>query len=114
MAILESRLKTVPSAAQADGLTRFAVVSAGGALARGRNVTAVVRTSPGRYSVIFDRDVRGCAYLATIGDPGSGNPPQNSEITTTSLNTNANAVSVRTENSGGGPVDRPFHLAVPC
>lgn len=114
VAILESRLKTVPGAAQADGISRFAVVSGAGTLARGRNVASVARTGPGRYQVIFDRDVRGCAYLATIGDTSAAAPPQNSEITTTSLSSNANGVSVRTENSGGGAVDRPFHLIVPC
>jgi hypothetical protein len=114
VAILESRLGTVPSASQADGLTRFAVVTNAGVLARGRNVTSAVRTGLGRYQVIFNRDVRGCAYLATIGDTSAAGPPQGSEITTSSLATNANAVSIRTENDAGTAVDRPFHLAVPC
>lgn len=114
VAILESRLKTVPSASQADGLTRFAVVTNAGALARGRNVASAVRTSLGRYQVVFDRDVRGCAYLATIGDTSAAGPPQSSEISTTSLASNPNGVSIRTENDAGDPVDRPFHLAVPC
>jgi hypothetical protein len=114
VAILESRLKTVPSASQADGLTRFAVVTNAGSLARGRNVTSAVRTGVGRYQVTFDRDVRGCAYLATIGDSSAAGPPQGSEITTSSLATNANAISIRTENDAGAAVDRPFHLVVPC
>jgi hypothetical protein len=114
VAILESRLKTVPSASQADGLTRFAVVSSTGTLARGRSVTSVARTSAGRYQVIFDRDVRACAYLASIGDISASGPPQGSEISTSSLASNVNGVSVRTENDAGAPMDRPFHLVVPC
>jgi hypothetical protein len=114
VAILESRLGTVPSASQADGVTRFAVVTNAGALARGRNVTSAVRTGLGRYQVVFDRDVRGCAYLATIGDTSAAGPPQGSEITTSSLATNANAVSIRTESDTGAAADKPFHLIVPC
>jgi hypothetical protein len=114
VAILESRLGTVPSASQADGLTRFAVVSGAGALARGRSVSSAARTSAGRYQVIFDRDVRGCAYFATIGDTSAAGPPQGSEITTSSLASNVNGISIRTENDAGAAVDRPFHLVVPC
>lgn len=114
VAIKESVLKTVPSATQADGGTRFAVVSGAGVLARGRNASSVARTSAGRYQVIFDRDVRNCAYFATIGDIGAAGPPQGSEITTSSLATNVNGVSVRTENDAGAAVDRPFHLTVSC
>ena len=114
VAILESRLGTVPSASLADELTRFAVVSAPGQLVRGRNVSSVARTSTGRYQVIFNRDVRACAYFATIGDTSAAGPPQGSEITTSSLATNVNGVSIRTENDAGNPVDRPFHLVVPC
>jgi hypothetical protein len=114
VAILESRLGPVPAAQQADGPTRFAVVSGAGVLARGRNVASVTRTGEGRYQVIFNRDVRGCAYLATIGDAGAAGPPNGAEITTTSLASNVNGVAIRTENSGGSPTDRPFHLVVAC
>jgi hypothetical protein len=113
VAILESRLGTVPSAGQADGATRFAVVSGAGVLSRGRNVSSVARTSEGRYQVIFNRDVRGCGYFAAIGDIGAAAPPQG-EISTSALASNVNAVSVRTENSAGNAADRPFHLMVPC
>ena len=113
VAILESRLKTVPAASQADGLSRFAVVSGAGGLTRGRNATSAARTSEGRYQAVFDRDVRGCAYVATIGDTSAAAPPQG-EISTSGLASNVNGVSVRTENSSGAAADRPFHLIVPC
>jgi len=113
VAIKESVLGTVPGASVADGLPRHAVVTAAGVLARGRGVSSVARTSEGRYQVILDRDVRGCAYLATIGDAGAAAPPQG-EISTSSLASNVNGVAVRTENSGGAAADRPFHLIVPC
>jgi hypothetical protein len=63
--------------------------------------------------VIFNRDVRNCVFLATIGDAGAAAPPQG-EIATSALATNVNGVSVRTENSNGAAADRPFHLIVPC
>ena len=66
-AIKESTLGPVPSAFLAGG-ARFAVVNAGGQAVRGRDVSSVARTSAGRYQVIFNGDVRGCAYFATVGD----------------------------------------------
>jgi hypothetical protein len=113
VAILESRLKTVPSASVADGMNRFAVVSNTGGLVRGRNASSASRTGEGRYQVIFDRDVRGCAYIATLGDGGSANPPSG-QIGTSSLATNANGVVVRTTDFQGTDSDRPFHLVVSC
>ena len=113
VAILESRLKTVPSASQADGLTRFAVVTSTGSLARGRAVASVARTSEGRYQVIFDRDLRACAYFATLGDTSAATPPSG-QIGTSSLASNVNGIAVRTTSADGTAADRPFHLIVPC
>jgi hypothetical protein len=112
-AVKESTLGTVPAAAIADGDSRFAAVTSAGVLARGRNVTSVARTSEGRYQVILNRDVRNCAFAATIADAGAAAPPQG-EIGASALSSNVNGVAVRTENSAGNPADRPFHLLVPC
>jgi hypothetical protein len=112
-AIKESTLGTVPSASVSDGVARYAVASGAGVVARSRGVSSVARTSEGRYQVIFDRDVRNCAYFATIGDIGAAAPPQG-EISTSALSTNVNAISVRTENSDGVASDRPFHVIVLC
>jgi hypothetical protein len=113
-AIKESSLGIVPAAFVSVGGARHAVVNASGQLVRGRDAQAA-RTGPGRYQVIFGGDVRGCAYFATIGDPSASAPPQNSQISVSSLATNVNGVSVRTENGGNGnEVDRPFHLIVSC
>lgn len=100
-----------------QALAHQAVVTGAGVLARGRGVTSVVRTAAGRYQVVFDRDVRGCVYTATVGDvsaagPGTGTASVGSNAA------NANAVNVRTVsyNAGGNPVDenRAFHLLVSC
>ena len=111
--IKESSLGPVPQALIAHAANRFAVVNGGGQLVRGRNAQAA-RTAAGRYQVIFETDIRSCAYFATVGDASASAPPQNSHISVSSLASNVNGVAVRTENNGGAEVDRPFHLVVFC
>ena len=114
-AIKESTLGPVPSAFIAGGSSRFAVVGAGGAVRRGRGFSSVSRTGRGRYQVIFQGDVRNCAYYATVGDPSAAGPPANSQVSVSSLASNVNGVAVRTANSNNGnQADRPFHLLVLC
>jgi hypothetical protein len=113
--IKESSLATVPAALVAHGGARYAVVNGGGQLVRGRDISSVARTGDGRYQVIFNADIRGCAYFATIGDPSAAGPPQNSQISVSSLGSNVNGVAVRTENgNNGSEANRPFHLIVMC
>jgi hypothetical protein len=114
-AVEEATLGPVPSAYLAAGATRFAVVNSGGQAVRGRDVSSAARTSVGRYQVIFNGDVRNCAYYATVGDESASAPPQNTQISVASLGTNVNGVAVRTEHGGNGnELDRPFHLLVMC
>jgi hypothetical protein len=113
--IKESSLGPVPSAFLAGGSSRFAVVNSGGQAVRGRDVSSAARTSEGRYQVIFNGDVRNCAYLATVGNESAAAPPQNTQISVASLGSNVNGVAVRTENGANGTeLDRPFHLVVLC
>jgi hypothetical protein len=112
-AILESKLGPVPSSGTAEGSAREAAVTGAGLLARGRGVTSATRTAEGRYQVIFNRDVRGCVYVASIGDAGAAAPAAGL-VETSQLASNVNGVSLRTQNSNGTPNDRPFHLIVSC
>jgi hypothetical protein len=112
--IKESSLGVVPAAFVAGGSSRFAVVNGGGQLVRGRDISSVARTGDGRYQVITGGDVRNCAYFATVGDPSAAGPPQNSQVSVSSLGSNVNGVSVRTENGNGAEQNRPFHLIVMC
>jgi hypothetical protein len=113
--IKESSLATVPASVLTYGSQKFAVVTGGGVLIRGRGVTSAARTSEGRYQVIFNSDIRNCAYFATLGDHSAGNPPQNSQISVSSLASNVNGVSIRTENgTNGNELNRDFHLIVFC
>jgi len=68
----EGRLGVVPLS---EGISHFAVIRAGdGGATRARGVTSATRFAPGRYQVIFNRDVRGCAYSATLGNPDATTP----------------------------------------
>jgi hypothetical protein len=113
--IKESSLGAVGTAFVAHGSARFAVVTASGQLARGRDVSSVAQSAVGRYQVIFNSDVRGCAYFATVGSETVSGPPQNSQISVGSLGPNANGVAVLTENGNNGTqANRPFHVIVMC
>jgi hypothetical protein len=112
--IKESSLGVVPAAFLAGGGSRYAVVNGGGQAVRSRGATSAARTGGGRYQVIWDGDVRNCAYFATVGDPSAGGPPQNAHVSVSSLASNVNGVSVRIENNNGAEVDRGFHLIVMC
>jgi hypothetical protein len=74
-----------------------------------RNAVSATRLATGNYEVVFDRDIRGCAYLATAGKPGGGNPTSG-QIAVAQRNGNPNAVYVDTRDSA----DRFFRLAVVC
>jgi hypothetical protein len=113
-AIKESSLGFVPGAFVTNGSTHFSVVNAGGQQVRGRGTTSAARTAEGRYQVIFDADVRGCGYYATIGGPTAAAPPDNGQITVSALGSNVNGVDIRTTGAGGNDANKPFHLIVLC
>ncbi len=118
-AIAESKLRvgsahSAFSAATASGMANYAVIQGPSGLpARGRNVNSAVRTGKGRYQVIFNRNVRNCAYFASLGLVGATTPP-NGEISSAPLASNVNGVAVRTFNSAGNLEDHSFHLLVAC
>ena len=110
--INEGRLGVVPLS---EGISHFAVIRAGdGGATRARGVTSATRFASGRYQVIFNRDVRGCAYSATLGNPDA-TTPSTGQIAASQLPSNVNGVQVRTTDSTGSPnVNRNFHLVVAC
>ena len=113
-AIKESTLGTVPGALVAHGSARYAVVAAGGLAVRSRGITSASRTGEGRYQVIFNADVRACGYYATIGGPSAAVPPDNGQITVSSLGSNVNGMDIRTTGAAGNDANKPFHLVVFC
>jgi hypothetical protein len=93
----------------------WAVVDGDGqAIVRGNGAVSVNRSSAGVYQVRFARNVRDCAYVASVGLTGaSGNPPPG-EIGVVGENASVRGVWIQTFNSAGAPADRDFHLIVDC
>jgi hypothetical protein len=93
----------------------WAVVTGNGSLVRSSGATASSRVPGfvGTYRVTFNQNVTACSYLATIGNPGAGNPPHGTIVTALRTGT-TNAVFVETKDVAGNLVDRNFHLAVFC
>ena len=89
------------------------VVAANGATVRARGATSTARTGTGQYQAIFDRDVRNCVYVATLGDE-SASAPGTGQVSVTSLASSVNGVRVLTRDSSGAPANRSFHLIVSC
>jgi hypothetical protein len=108
-----TKIKQVPASVLADGVTRQAVVSDVGAAVRVRGVSSTAQTGVGQYQVIFDRDVRQCTYVATLGDE-SASGPGTGQIAVTSAANNVNGVRVVTRDSDGAVSNRSFHLIVSC
>jgi hypothetical protein len=82
-------------------------------MARSAGTTSAGHVITGGYEILFNQDISNCVYLATIGNPGVGNPP-NGEIAVAQRTSNAKAVYVETRNDAGTLTDTPFHLAVIC
>jgi hypothetical protein len=88
----------------------WAVVNANGTLARGKGVVGVGRQNPtGGYKVVFNQNVSGCAFSATIGSPGSG-----TNFGFIEVEPDASGVFVGTLSTAGAFADRPFHLVAFC
>lgn len=102
----------VPAATEASLTVRhlWAVVNQDGTLARHSRVTSVTRLGTGRYEVTFNRNVAGCAYIATTQNAYS----QALGVYTASGHLSANGVYIETKNQGGGLTDGPFNLLVSC
>jgi hypothetical protein len=92
----------------------WAVVLGNGAGVRGGALVRTTRFGPGRYEVQFARNVAGCAYTASIGDPANALVYYPGWIFTASGHLGTSGVYVETKNPGGGLQDYPFHLAVTC
>ena len=58
--------------------------------------------------------MRGCAYLATIGDPADKLVYNPGLVFTAGGHGGPNGVYVETKNLGGGLTDYPYHLNVVC
>jgi hypothetical protein len=95
-----------------SGQYGFAVVNADGTLARGHHAVSSAHLGTGEYQVIFDSNVRGGAYLATIGLSGSVGASAPGQITVVGRFNNVDGVYITTSNASGVLTDMSFHLGV--
>lgn len=102
-----------PSAAVASG-DRFAVMNADGSLARWKGAFFSQRLATGQYEVLFNRNVAGCAYIATIGSSADAGIETTGEVTTVRRAGTNNGVFLTTTDSAGRFSDRGVHLMVAC
>ncbi|EIV92631.1 hypothetical protein [Frankia sp. QA3] len=92
---------------------RFAVIDQFGQVVRGSLGVTAGLTSAQNVEVLFDRDIRGCAYTATIGGKANDVPPPGF-ITASQRAGKANGVFVAMRNSDLTKAVLPFHLTVTC
>jgi hypothetical protein len=95
--------------------TLWAVVNADGTLSRDSHAVSVTHTAgAGTYVVVFDRNVRNCAYNATIGLAGAAGTSARGFVTVVAAAVDVNGVFVTTDDINGAPAERGFHLHVDC
>ena len=94
----------------------FAVVSSAGALARGAGAVSSTAGSngTGTYNVKFNRNIRNCVYIATLGDPGSSVIPVAGQIGVTGDVNDVQSVFIVTRDQAGTVANRGFMLKVSC
>lgn len=88
----------------------WAVVASNGVLDRGSHVTTASALGGGSFQVIFDQNITGCSFVATLGETSYGTLPAGA-ITLSGRAATTNGVYIETD-YGGTP--EPFHLGVFC
>jgi hypothetical protein len=92
----------------------YAVAGYSANLVRSTSGASLTTLGTGRYDVTFPSSVKGCAYLASVGDPGNGIDTSPAGVYTGS-SANPDQVYIETKNPGGGlSAGIPFQLAVVC
>jgi hypothetical protein len=111
----QARAQIVPGTAAGlppTAQVHFAVVNSNGALVRGFEVISSTRLGVGWYQVVFNHDLRGSAFVGTLGLTGNLGISSSGEIAVVGRTGLNNGVFVQTWNSSGARADRSFHLAV--
>jgi len=105
-----------PKGDKGDSATgMWAVVDNNGTLIRNKGVTSSQKLATGMYQVVFNSDVTGCSYQATVGSAGNATTLVVGQADVAQRQNVANAVEVWTLNSAGNALaDRSFHVAVFC
>jgi len=91
----------------------WAVINPDATVSRSSGGVTAASLGSAQFEVIFNRDVRNCAYVAAIGGATNDIPAPGFAVST-QFNPDVNAVQVNIFDSVGNPTDRPFHLIVTC
>jgi hypothetical protein len=103
-----------PGAPGASATALWAVINGlDGTLARGSGVTTSGTIGVGEYVVDFNRNVSGCAYVASLGAVDTYGGQGYGGITVARRPLDPNGVYIRTDDNNGTAF-RSFHLAVFC
>jgi hypothetical protein len=92
---------------------RFAVVDATGHVVRSSAGVTAGLTAANNVEVLFDRDIRGCAYNATIGGKGT-DVPAPAFVTVSQRGGKPTGVFVAMRAPDQTKTVAPFHLVVTC
>jgi hypothetical protein len=92
----------------------FAVVDREGNLRRGLHAVSSRSLALGHYEVVFDRDVRHGAYVASSGGQGYEGVPLAATANVMGRTNNPRGVCVFVANANGDPLAAGFHLIVIC
>lgn len=93
--------------------TMSAVMTGFGDIVRGTGTTLATRLSEGTYEVRFERDIRDCAYAATVGSSGAGQPGAATAVVAWRANV-PEGLWIRIFNPSGSVASRDFHVIVFC
>jgi hypothetical protein len=111
---LQTQVGTLQTGLAAVVPDDFAVVSSAGALVRGSaSAVSALQDGTGKYQVTFNKDITGCAYIGTIGDPSDGIPSPG-EITVNNIGGNDSVIDVHVYDSTGTAANNSFHLSLSC
>jgi hypothetical protein len=110
----ERPVESVTSTDKHGARELFAVVDGDGKLKRGLHAVSATRLDVGYYEVVFDRDVRCGAYVATTGGHGYEGIPPAAIANVMGRANNPRAVLVFVSNMTGAPRSTGFHLVVIC
>jgi hypothetical protein len=91
----------------------FAVVDEDATLVRGAGAVSAELAAAAHYDVGFNRNVTGCAYVATLGSVDSTLGPAG-DAHVAQDPTNPNGVRVVTNAPNGSLAPESFHLEVAC
>jgi hypothetical protein len=92
----------------------FAVVDWEGKLRRGLHAVSATKLGIGYYEVVFDRNVRRGAYVATTGGHGYEGVPSAAVANVMGRANDPRGVFVFVSDLTGAPIAAGFHLVVIC